>query len=637
MVPALADQTQQQQSEPSRDHAPTGHVFTDSFPTHDEYDMMALDPELPYGTPYGGFSRATASRLARLPLKLPNVGEELEDFEPMYTTVRDVQGRPFVCRVYHQDELTKESLEESMFNTPILTSEEKTATKDGDNGEMSHRPAEASDETDRAPQPAEEMIQDGPGKEADKHTQDNLEADATATASSAATGHDSTPVPGERTTTTSGATQDASTKTATLDMDDPILRAHDLQQRLQQLQGLCAQMHPDWWSYEWCYQEKVTQFHINLEMFGNGVGQTKEVQLEDITSLGSFSHRRIEMKVDTSKDPNSIDRLDFAEGRPELARVYDTFVGGTTCPETGKPRVTQSTLRCCSQRILAQTKGGVLKNGRPVATDLLTIVQTSEWDQAVCHYNVTLCTPLLCGDVDTPRKDKVNDQFKDVKKRTVNLDLDPEEVEKMSVMEVLSKTFGENEEFCIQTGTGGWWVYEFCLGDGVRQFHETTLLDRITGKATTAIETEHVLGRYIAEDHEGVTKENEWKNVVNATENGLETSSNSQKSRSIKVGSPTSLGGNGAYYFQEYTKGDVCDDETVTDVAIKAGEFGDGGIERATTVRYSCGVAIDMTVKEDSTCHYIVDISVPTLCHHPLFKAPTSKKQVVKCLPMQVS
>jgi hypothetical protein len=162
-------------------------------------------------------------------------------------------------------------------------------------------------------------------------------------------------------------------------------------------------------------------------------------------------------------------------------------------------------------------------------------------------------------------------------------------------------------------------------------------LDRITGKATTAIETEHVLGRYIAEDHEGVTKENEWKNVVNATENGLETSSNSQKSRSIKVGSPTSLGGNGAYYFQEYTKGDVCDDETVTDVAIKAGEFGDGGIERATTVRYSCGVAIDMTVKEDSTCHYIVDISVPTLCHHPLFKAPTSKKQVVKCLPMQVS
>jgi hypothetical protein len=40
-----------------------------------------------------------------------------------------------------------------------------------------------------------------------------------------------------------------------------------------------------------------------------------------------------------------------------------------------------------------------------------------------------------------------------------------------------------------------------------------------------------------------------------------------------------------------------------------------------------------MTVKEDSTCYYIVKVSIPALCTHPLFQAPISKKQVVKCLP----
>ena len=94
---------------------------------------------------------------------------------------------------------------------------------------------------------------------------------------------------------------------------------------------------------------------------------------------------------------------------------------------------------------------------------------------------------------------------------------------------------------------------------------------------------------------------------------------------------------NGSFYSQEYTKGDVCDHEDVTDSAIKAGEFGEGGIERATTVRYSCNSELDISVKEDSTCHYIVEISVPTLCYHPLFKAPVSKKQVVKCLPVTSS
>ena len=112
--------------------------------------------------------------------------------------------------------------------------------------------------------------------------------------------------------------------------------------------------------------------------------------------------------------------------------MKDTFINGDVCPDTGKPRVTESTLRCCSERILSKSKGGVLKNGRPVSTDLLTIVQTIEWSEAVCHYNITLCTPLLCDDTTVPNDTSETNHKKrqSTKKGGVNLELDAETVGK---------------------------------------------------------------------------------------------------------------------------------------------------------------------------------------------------------------
>jgi hypothetical protein len=73
----------------------------------------------------------------------------------------------------------------------------------------------------------------------------------------------------------------------------------------------------------------------------------------------------------------------------------------------------------------------------------------------------------------------------------------------------------------------------------------------------------------------------------------------------------------------------------VTDAAIIAGSAGAGGIiTRASSVRYYCGNSHSITVNEDSTCHYLVHVTVPELCKHPLFMAPLAKKQVVKCLPV---
>jgi hypothetical protein len=677
------------------------HIFTDSFPRNDEYDMMALDPSTPFGTPYGGFSRATASRLASLPLTLPSIGKEVGDgagagdsgeseseFEPMYTTVRDMYGRPFVCRVYHEDELEPSSLGDSMFDTPRLkqkitstsSDDESTNTNDdADNDESasastttdvteSERDLTTTTNSDNSEVPVsvdEEMTKD-------QKAINNLN-DAIAIADADADTFDSH---NTNTNTNTNIKPVVKKTTRTLASElNPIMLGHEIHQRFSKLVGLCAQYHPGWWSYEWCYQEKVTQFHVSINKNkkqggGNNKDKVQDFKLEDVTSLGSYSRRTIELSTEkATKDDNDDDDtttqqpIDLTQGeRNELGRVVDTFIGGDMCPNTGQPRVTEATFRCCSEKYIARSKGGILKNGRPVETDIVTILEANEWSEAVCHYNVTLCTPLLCDDyindeADSSTDDDDNDDNDAVgsSKTTgnnnkyakaispINLNLDPVEAEKMSVVEILEKTFGTDGDFCIRSALGGWWTYEICPGKHVRQYHESEVPSITRTMAQKSkVETEHFLGRFDPDDHQSVTKENEWENVVNATT--TKTTSGSGKSRLLKVLNKeksrittTRAGGNGSFYSQEYTKGDVCDHEDVTDSAIKAGEFGEGGIERATTVRYSCNSELDISVKEDSTCHYIVEISVPTLCYHPLFKAPVSKKQVVKCLPVTSS
>ena len=88
------------------------------------------------------------------------------------------------------------------------------------------------------------------------------------------------------------------------------------------------------------------------------------------------------------------------------------------------------------------------------------------------------------------------------------------------------------------------------------------------------------------------------------------------------------------YFELEYTNGDICDDHDVRDAAIVAGNSGAKGLARSSSVRYGCGETYDIVVNEDSTCHYVVNIAVPDLCRHPIFKTPVSKKQVFKCLPI---
>ncbi len=70
--------------------------------------------------------------------------------------------------------------------------------------------------------------------------------------------------------------------------------------------------------------------------------------------------------------------------------------------------------------------------------------------------------------------------------------------------------------------------------------------------------------------------------------------------------------------------------------SFKGGSFLHASVERSSTVRFMCGNRRELVddVKEDSTCHYILDVTVPELCHHELFWAEVTKKQIVECLPV---
>ena len=93
---------------------------------------------------------------------------------------------------------------------------------------------------------------------------------------------------------------------------------------------------------------------------------------------------------------------------------------------------------------------------------------------------------------------------------------------------------------------------------------------------------------------------------------------------------PHDLESDSFVYVEDYTLGTLCGGDNVDNISPHA------GIERSSQIRYYCGKKLGLIdVQEDRTCHYIVYVSIPALCHHPLFQMEkqTSVGQVTKCLP----
>jgi hypothetical protein len=155
----------------------------------------------------------------------------------------------------------------------------------------------------------------------------------------------------------------------------------------------------------------------------------------------------------------------------------------------------------------------------------------------------------------------------------------------------------------------------YCHKQYIRQFNG---IEKVTGKASFTSKdpddyTQYLLGYYnISMDP--LSGPEEWRRIVNKTNAWLEGSHGS-----------VARGGNGAYFEAEYTNGEMCVLENPSDGDLAT-------MERASTVRLSCDSALKVSVREDRTCHYIVEVKIPYLCQHPLFKPALTRKSLVKCL-----
>jgi len=251
------------------------YTYDHSFPSRvEEYNPFRFDPTTVFGAPYGGYARATRSRLAALPLRFvgnagfasssppssssstttsgsssssssspllgldytagtgdestshtshPSTDPTNEAPSPHgpYFTTRDGLGRLFACRVYREHELEPRSIFDSVFD-------------------------EAYEIGAPIPYP--------PG---------TAEQDSARSADAAADGS-----VGGRVGV--GARAGDGVMDAGLDVKgsaDESQETHvprHVLDAVSKLNNICAQIHQGWWSYEWCHENDVSQFHVDI-------------------------------------------------------------------------------------------------------------------------------------------------------------------------------------------------------------------------------------------------------------------------------------------------------------------------------------------------------------------------------------
>ena len=609
-----------------------------------------------FGAPLGGWSRANRSRLASLPLRLVGNsvfwknenGESDEngnenDAETHriagsgspYFTMSDGIGRKFVCHIYDQDDLTQLSLSQSVFDAPILKNIDILEDEEDD---------EEDEETD---------------EEGVKKSESDVDIDS-GLADSEGNGDDKI----ERNADDAEGVEENTKIVLTHNLDDYLegrgiealanskldtgiynyqLDAKPILENLKELQGTCAALHTGWWSYEWCDTDKITQFHVQLQ--GNEYTEVvtqkdlmPEFVLQSISTIGKHTDRKIVVQTTDSNllsdavfngNAAGDEGITVEAGISKLV-VVDSFEDGEYCEDIDEYRKVEVRLKCCTQTdIVTSLRKGAMQN-----LDFFTQPFTKESDQAraillnvqersVCNYVAHVCTNVLC---DTWLEGENSDIAPSRNPNADNVEFQRDD----SIRYILDKTFVEMGERCLKRNEG-WWSYKFCYKGAISQFHESFDLDADRGVMKALIESENTLGIFDPVAAERYPNEDEVQYVV--FPQGIYEED--AKSGTESTPTPQTSGLESAYFYQEYTSGDVCEGEDVIDSAIKGGEMGEGVIQRSTTVRYFCGDKRELIkINEDHTCHYIIDISVPELCSHKFFEIQHIDKHAVKCMPV---
>lgn len=153
---------------------------------------------------------------------------------------------------------------------------------------------------------------------------------------------------------------------------------------LREMEGQCMYYFSGWWSYSFCYQKQVKQFHA----LPAGRGIPHYPPIEDTTTHSFVLGRFIGNK---DKKPAKSARTDMAELHTKGGSRYlvQHLRGGTKCDLTGRERKVEVQFHC-----------------HPQSTDHIGWIK----ELATCSYLMVIYTPRLCDDVAflPPQQDEVH-------------------------------------------------------------------------------------------------------------------------------------------------------------------------------------------------------------------------------------
>lgn len=141
--------------------------------------------------------------------------------------------------------------------------------------------------------------------------------------------------------------------------------------------GQCLFYTTGWWTYSFCYNSQVRQFHaLSPGATGGRVWPPQEDPTTPAYVLGRFDGKK---PTDPAKSDDS-KRTDLAElqTKAETSYLVQRLDGGTACDLTGKARKVEIEFHC-----------------NPQLTDRIGWIK----ETATCSYLMIIYTPRLCGDV----------------------------------------------------------------------------------------------------------------------------------------------------------------------------------------------------------------------------------------------
>ena len=147
---------------------------------------------------------------------------------------------------------------------------------------------------------------------------------------------------------------------------------------LKDMEGNCIYSISGWWSYSFCYNKGVRQFHQLPP--GRNVPNWPPIEDQSVQAyeLGKFEKDGDNAETSEGKEIRE-QGLAKLEAKGEMRYLVQNLGGGTTCDLTGKPRRIEVQFHC--------------EPTMPV--DRITLIK----ETSTCQYLMVISTPLLCNDV----------------------------------------------------------------------------------------------------------------------------------------------------------------------------------------------------------------------------------------------